>query len=416
MRGAREGASRISGLATIGTRTVAYREIYGEGLPPEGPRWVHIGRGYVYVDGSGRLAEEPAPNTETTRAEAVAAALLGRSERDPVDALESLEGTVERGETATKSVEALVTLAQDLARGPDPETLAKYAEPLAGRVARDFRKGRFRDVVRLVRATLAIYLLTERWRELVALLELDHLSAEELGDATEAASALRDLGVLAEAAGALPLAGELLDQARDLFEQVGDHAAAESTRQMAAQATQVATHAGIAVVVKVGAVAAAGLVLAGAATGFVVGDGVWFGLGDEKAREGGDAEILAFAAGDSDDIPGAYSPQSGFTPPEAAVEPGETLGACEPVYVYDYITFKNLATETPFVTRMSRGDEFSASNSGIWAGPADYVEGQQAYRSGAASGQPVPYGEWELVVEVGGVEVDRASVTLEESC
>jgi hypothetical protein len=380
-------------------------------------RWVHVGEAYVYVDEPERLASRPAPTRETVRAGELAAELR-EFQRDPASAITALEELVRGAEAATEPVEKVIKLAEDLTRVPDPAIAAAYAERVAVRIVRDYRESRFRDVVRLVGALASLYLLYEKWRGLVAVLQLDRLAAEQLGDAAEAARAVNDLGVLADAAGVAPLAGELFEQARELFEQTGEHAA-ETAGQAAGLAPQAAAHAGVALGVKVAAVAAGALVVAGGAAGFAVGDGAWYGVGgNEEAREGGDAEILWFSAGDDSVIPGSFSEQAGFTRPEGAVGPGDTLGACEPLYVYDYTRFENMVSGTPYVTRMTRGEELDASSPGTWEGSAEFTEGNQTHRgSGSTSnGEAVPYGEWELVVEIDGVEVDRESFTLEEDC
>jgi hypothetical protein len=52
------------------------------------------------------------------------------------------------------------------------------------------------------------------------------------------------------------------------------------------------------------------------------------------------------------------------------------------------------------------------TRTGTWSGPAEYTEGVWT----RPASPPFPYGEWVLVVEIGGVEVDRAEFTVEENC
>ena len=377
------------------------------------PGWVHVGRFDVFVDESGRLATKPAPTEETVRAEDLAT-VLRDLRREPQKAVAALDQSVKRVKAATGLVEKLVELARDLANLTDPAIAAKRAEELVARILDDYREGRFRDVVLLVGAVLNIYLLAERWRALVALLQLDRLSAEELGDSAEALAARHDLDVLAEACGLSPPAGESPDEAHDAAEPAGDQAA-ESTRQAVSATTQPAAKTGVALGVKVAAAVVGTVVLAGAATGFAVGDGVWFNLdGDdaEEVRAGGDAEILRFAAGDSGEVPGSFSQQTGDTPPAGSVGPGESLGACEPLYIYDYTRFENMRAGTPFRTTLTRQTEFSESEAETWEWPSEFTRGFVTYNGG----EPFSYGEWFLVVEIGGVEVARESFTLVEAC
>ena len=61
-----------------------------------------------------------------------------------------------------------------------------------------------------------------------------------------------------------------------------------------------------------------------------------------------------------------------------------------PTYLYDCI-HQNMATGTSFSSTMRP-------------------------RSGSGGTKPFLYGEWELTVEIGGVEVDSEAFTLEEDC
>jgi hypothetical protein len=184
------------------------------------PGWVHVGRFDVFVDESGRLATKPAPTEETVQAEGLAT-VIRDLRREPQKAVAALDQSVKSVKAATGMVEKLVELARDLANLSDPAIAAKRAEKFVARILDDYREGRFRDVVLLVGALLNIYLLAERWRALVALLQLDRLSAEELGDSAEALAAQHDLDVLAEACGLSPPAGESPDEAHDVAEPAG---------------------------------------------------------------------------------------------------------------------------------------------------------------------------------------------------
>jgi hypothetical protein len=360
-------------------------------------RAVHVGETFLQVDESRRLTTEPAPTRETVNAEQLAAVL----QRDPEEVIAAFERWVQSAEAATEPVENLVEVLRDLAGGPDAETIAKYLERVGERVVRDYRESRFRDVVRLVRAALALYLLTEKWRELAAVLHLDRLSAEQLGDLAESAAALSDLDVLADAAGLTPLA------AGEVVEQVAEHGASEAAGQVA----QAAAHAGVGMGAKVAAAVVAAVVLAGAATGITVAVRQSTGGEDgEEVRPGGDGEIVAFAAGDDPEVLGEEAESIAI--PEGTVEPGEALGACNPTYVYHYVRFAGMTAGTTYTGTMtpSSGESRTATNTS--GGLAEFTEAFSLRRGS----EPHPYGEWTLVVEIEGDEVDRASFTLEEDC
>jgi hypothetical protein len=390
---------------------VAYREAHGQDLPPQGPRWVHVGSAYVYVDDSSRLAAEPAPDEETERA-AVLAAELSAFEGDPSAAVAALESWVGRAEAATESAETLIEVARDLARVPDPATAAKYGERLAARMLRDYRESRFRDVVRVGRAALAVYLLTERWRGLLAALALIRESAERLGDVAEAVAAVDDLDVLAEAAGVAPgVAGS---------GQAGERAVEQAPTDAAGPADGIASsaavHTGVALGVKVAAAVAGALVLAGAAvTGFVVGDGVWYGLGQQAE---GRAAIIAFASRGDQPQPEPADPDRGYDLPEGTVDPDDTLEACDPLYLDTYVRIAGVKAEVPVLYSASVNERPFAQVPESWARPAEYVQlvSWLVGSGGLSSGEPLPAGDWEIVVRIGDEEVDRAAVSLKQSC
>jgi hypothetical protein len=381
---------------------------------PEASRWVHVGDAYLYVDAPGRLAEKPAPSKEAVNGEELAAA-LSELRREPDGALAILEGFAGDAEAATQSVEELVDLARKLADITDPAVAANLAEPILARIVRDYRDSRFRDVVRLASAVLSIYLVYEKWRTLVALLHLDHLAAEAVGDAAEAARALADLGALAKATGNAPLVGELYEQARDLFEQAGDHVAGEAAGRAGTAVPQVAAHTGVAVGAKVAAAVVGAVVLAGAATGLVVGNGVWFNVGgddSEQVQQGGDAKLVAFATRADATDAGTEDARSGWSPSADAVPPGGELQVCEPLFLYAFVDFVGMAPGTRWSVDASNGGRPFASDSGSWAAGSRYT-----MRLTASSNAPViPYGAWTFVARIGDQEVDRGEVTLVEAC
>jgi hypothetical protein len=385
---------------------------HGAGPLRAGPRRVHVGGTYLGVESGRRLAADPAPAKETVRAEELAAALRDLR-RDPAQAVVRLERLVAGATTPTASVEELVELAHDLANLTDPAIAAKRAEPILARVVRDYREGRLRDVVRLVWALLSVYLLYERWRALVALLHLDRLAAEALGDMVEAARALGDLGLLAEVAGEAPLAVELHEQARDLLDRAGDHGFVGAGGSAVTSASPAAVPAGAALGAKVAAVLAGTLLVAGGAAGFVIGDGGWYGLGGgDDVRPGGDADVTAFAVRSDSSELGTRDERAGWSPPEDAVGPGDELDSCEPLYLYAFVAFDGMRQETAWsVEARNEGEEWRSLD-GTWNFEPTYTERFWADRGG----QVIPYGSWTFVVTIGGEEVDEAAVRLVESC
>jgi hypothetical protein len=380
---------------------------------PRVDRSVHVGAAYVYVDESKHLATEPAPTKETLSAEELAAALR-EIQRDPDKAVAILEGLVGRAKAGTESVEKLIELAEDLAHLADPAVAAKRAEPILASLLQAYRESRYRDVIKLVSAALSIYLLYERWRTLVSLLDLDRLAAEASGEVAEAARALTDLGVLAQAAGDAPLAGELYERARELVEHGGEHVAAEATGQAAGVVSQAAAHTGVALGVKVAAALAGAVLVAGGATGLAVGDGGWYGLGggDEEVRAGGDAEVIAFAVRTDASAAGTEDERTGWSLPRDAVEPGDELETCEPLCLYAFVAFDGMRPGTEWSVVASNPGQDDVRESGTWSSEPSYTMQLWAERSG----QVISYGSWTFVTTIGGDEVDEAEVALVEAC
>jgi len=383
----------------------------------ERPGWIHVGRAYVYVAEDGRLTAQRAPTKEREQAEQLAEALREPQARAAVDApaLAEAEELFEHAEDAATPFELAAKLLRLLAEGADPTELARYAAALLTFLRQYIQEGRHRDALRLASLLVGAFLYMKKWVWIVETLRLARQAAEAVGDAAEAAWVVHDLGTLAASAGAKPLAVDLLDQAKDLYEQAGDHAAAEASSKIVAQVASSGVPTGAIVAAAVSAV-----VIVGAVPGFVLGGGTWYRLGDgtEEETSKPEAEIVAFAVGSEQEVPGGFDDETGYTPPEEAVAPGETLAACEPLYLYDYVQFTGMETATAWSSEMSvDGDQFAA-DSGEWAESENYTFGSFNYKGsgGRSSGEPVPYGRWELVVRAGDAELDRAEVTLEERC
>jgi hypothetical protein len=329
--------------------------------------------------------------------------------------LAEAEKLLEQAEDATTPFELGARLIRMLAEGTDPAELTKYAAALLTFLRKYLEEGRHRDALALASVLVHVFLLMKKWMWIVETLRLAQHAAEATGDVAEKAWVVHDLGTLAASAGVKPVAVDLLDQAQDLYEQVGDHAGAEASSQIVAQVGPAVISTTAVVAATVGAA-----VIVGATTGFFVGGGswYWFDGDDEAGTTGPKAEVVAFAAGTEVEGLGDFDEETGYTPPSDAVAPGETLAACRPLYLFNYVRFEDMEAGTAWTNEVSvDGDPF-ATDSGEWAESEDYTLGSYAYQGsgGTSSGDPVPYGRWELVVSVGEDELDRADVTLEERC
>jgi hypothetical protein len=253
----------------------------------------------------------------------------------------------------------------------------------------------------------------KKWLWMVQALGLARQAAENLGEAAETAWVLHDLGTLAVAAGVKPVAVEALEQAKELYEQVGDHVGAKASSSALSQSASVAP-SGLAVAAGVVAVAAV-------VPGFFVGGGTWYFVGEKSAFEAPStptAEVIAFGVGNENRVPGDFDERTGATPPSDAVGPGESLDVCEPLYLYDWVRFAGIEAGATSSEMSVDGSRF-ATDTRRWDGAVDaYTVGSRNYNGsgGVSSGDPIPYGRWELVVRIEGVEADRATVTILESC
>jgi hypothetical protein len=388
--------------------------------PAEGAgRWVHVGRAYVYVGPDERIAIRRAPTRERVQAVELAVALREQqktlTERGARPSLAEAEALLVEAEGATTPIELAARLVEMVAQGANPAMLASYADALLVFLKVYVQEGRYRDALRLASLLVGALLYMKKWLWIVEALGLARQAADRLGDAAETAWVLHDLGTLAVAAGVKPIAVEALEQAKDLYERVGDHAGAEASSSALSQSAPLAPSA-VAVTAAVGAV-----LIAGAVPGFFVGGGTWYFVGGTSQPEGAraaNAEVTAFAVGNDNKIPGEFEDRTGSTPPSDAVAPGETLAACKPLYVYDWVRFEGIESGTTSSSEISVNGRQFAIDTRRWDSTEDYTVGSVNYNGsgGVSSGTPIPYGRWELVVRIEGVEVDRARVTLEEAC
>jgi hypothetical protein len=375
-----------------------------------------VGRAYLYVDTDERIAITRAPWKERVQARELANVLRAPSPTvEPHPSLTEAETLLEEVEGVTTPVELAARLVEMVAQGASPVALAKYADALLAFLKQHVEEGRSREALRLASLLVGVLLYLKKWLWMVEALGLARQAAENLGDAAETAWVLHDLGTLAVAAGVKPVAGEALEQAKELYEQVGDHVGAEASSGALSQSAAVAPSA-LAVAAGVTVVAVAGVV-----PGFFVGGGTWYFVDGKSASESPatpTAEVIAFGVGNENRVPGELDERTGATPPSDAVAPGESLAACEPLYVYDWVRFAGIGAETTSSEMSVDGRRFVADTR-RWDGTVDdYTVGSRNYNGsgGVSSGDPIPYGRWELVVRIEGVEADRAAVTILESC
>ena len=156
----------------------------------------------------------------------------------------------------------------------------------------------------------------------------------------ETAWVLHDLGALAVAAGVKPVAGEALEQAKGIYEQVGDHVGAEASSGALSQSAAVAPSA-LAVAAGVTVVAVAGVVRVSSSAA------AWYFVDGKSASESPSlptAEVIAFGVGNENRVPGELDERTDA--PLGCCCPGESLAACEPLYVYDWVRFAGIGAET----------------------------------------------------------------------
>jgi tetratricopeptide (TPR) repeat protein len=361
---------------------------------PDPSAWVRVGGSYLYVGEHDVLERRPAPAAESERA--------GEVEQ----ALDSAERGLDAGEAVAAEAEHAERVLGLLARAPDPALAAREADTLVRYLAARAREGRTRDVLRGAHVLLGAFLLAERLRELVQVLELARDAAERLGDAAEQAWALQNLGTLAAAAGKAPLATELFEQARALSQ--SGHGAG-SSGALGKAAAVVSAH-------KLAAVAV-GVVVLGTAPGFVVAGGTWYGLGGT----GGSVDILGFGTRTGASDEGTFEAARGWIRlPASAVEPGETLRACKPLYFDSYVRVEGMQRGTRWsLATTVDGDAFGPVYAEVWRRRGSYTSGIQSYNGppgGSSTGKPVPYGRWTVVVRIGDEERARSEVRLVEDC
>ena len=187
---------------------------------------VRVGGGFLYVGPDRNTLIEPAEEAEAAERTSLADAL--HRPRPGPSRLDVTEAAMAEAEQVLAQVERGASIVELLGGKVDLETVAtEVLNALLARLNERYQESRFRDVLRLARVLASVLALARRWRDLVWTLELAGEAAQRVGDVAGEAWALHERGTLNVAAGNRETATELLGKARELFEQVGDHAAAE---------------------------------------------------------------------------------------------------------------------------------------------------------------------------------------------
>ena len=213
---------------------------------------------------------------------------------EPRSLVSEAEAGIEEAEEVSRQLESLVQRAQQvvslLGDGADPRTLAREINDLSEKALQYYSEGRLREAVRLIRVLSRALLLVYLWKNLVEQLVLVLRAAHLLGDREAEAWALHELGTLTVAAGDTDAGCNLLTQARDLREAADDHAGAELTASnlnvASVSPTGSATgfsHWIAAHKLAAGAASAVVVVTVGVGSGFAAGNGVWYGIGEDRA-------------------------------------------------------------------------------------------------------------------------------------
>ena len=199
-----------------------------------------VGR-YAFEVGAhtGSFAHFASGSSETNKAQARgnAAALRAalsaedgeRQPNTPVEAVEKLEDTAD---AVTDRVEHADKLFKALADGQllDPRLLTDEIGALLGLLDRLDRDGRYEEEIRVAKALHGLCVLAFRWLELVRSLRRGLAAADAVGDEAGQAWALNELGALHLCAGDPKKAGEHLERALRLYEDLGDAAGRCATR------------------------------------------------------------------------------------------------------------------------------------------------------------------------------------------
>ncbi len=321
-----------------------------------------------------------------------------------LDEAEALIGDVGR---VTDEIERAKRVVEWLSRGGDPVAIAGDLDSLLGEFRRRSRNGHVKDALRLAHLLVAAFTLALKWAELVSILREAAEVAQQAGEVAEAVWALRELGALAGAAGSQAIAVELLARAGELAAQAGDEAAAAVGGHQAADSAANAHGGSAGLAGKAAVVVGAHKVVALIVTGLIAATGL--GTANIVQGAGGvGVEIVAFAAGSAN---GQSTEKRGWTPPADAVKPGGTIEACRPQQLRYYIRGHGLTRNAQLTSKSFRDNNPWVTVTYRWDAPADYTHQRYLYRD-----RVLPDGRYRIVVSLRGRVVDRAEVTVRNSC
>ena len=384
----------------------------GEFIVQGAGRWVHVGRAYLYVDADERIAITRAPWKERVQARELAIVLRAPSPTvEPHPSLTEAETLLEEVEGVRLRWSSLPDWSRWWRRSESP-ALAKYADALLAFLKQHVEEGRSREALRLASLLVGVLLYLKKWLWMVEALGLARQAAENLGDAAETAWVLHDLGALAVAAGVKPVAGEALEQAKGL--RAGRRPRWCGSGSGALSQSAAVAPSALAVAAGVTVVAVAGVV-----PGFFVGGGVVLRRWEVRIR------VTCHSHGRGHCVRrGQREPRSGRVgredrprrPPPMLLSPASRWPRASRCMSTTGSGSPGSEAET---TSSEMSVDGSVADTRRWDGTVDdYTVGSRNYNGsgGVSSGDPIPYGRWELVVRIEGVEADRAAVTILESC
>jgi hypothetical protein len=236
-----------------------------------------------------------------------------------------------------------------------------------------------------------------------------------VGDTAAEAWALHELGTLEAARGRVTAADELLDRARELFDEAGNHT------DMEVSAHNLARLRGEPVAPLTPGPPGRGPLFTGKR--LLGGGAAGAGAAALVIALGGGAEarVVGFVAHQDLELGITFDERRGWTVPDEATAPGGTLSACEPLYLTPFVEFEGMKSGQRWSLEAIVGDEEFATHGARWSGSSTQTEGANFFHNDdpeatESSGDPLPTGRWEVVVRVDDEELDRAVVTLADAC